>query len=45
MYQIDCRFNVRLNYSNFLKEIEYLSFNHKNIINNCRLNIDKKLDF
>jgi hypothetical protein len=45
MYEIDCRFDMRLNYSNFLKEIEYLCFNCKNKINNYRLKIDQKIDF
>jgi hypothetical protein len=37
MYEIDCRFDMRLNYINFLKDIEYLCFNYKNKINNYRL--------
>ena len=45
MYEIDCRFDMRLNYSNFLKEIEYICFNYKNKINNYRLKIDQKSDF
>ena len=45
MYEIDCRFDMRLNYNNFLKEIEYLCFNYKNKINNYRLKIDQKIDF
>jgi len=31
MYEIDCRSDMRLNYINFLKEIEYLCFNYKNM--------------
>ena len=44
MYEIDCRFDMRLNYNNFLTNIEYC-FNYKNKINNYRLKIDQKIDF
>jgi hypothetical protein len=45
MYEFDCRFDMRLNYINFLKDIEYLCSNYKNKINNYRLKIDQKIDF
>ena len=45
MYEIDCRFDMRLNYINFLKDIEYLCSNYKNKINNYRLKIDQKRFF
>ena len=45
MYEIDCRFDMRLNYNNFLKGIEYLCVNYKNKINNYRLKIDQKTNF